>query len=123
MFYGSILGPGFAFVFGSRLIGFLVTCGILTPSFIKLSGKAYYEENFYKKLRDSKEIKEEREIYIEAMTKIDSHFMKYIKPYEEENKKNIVDILYSILSIYYQLESVWINTRVEEYRKKKFKYL
>ena len=52
------------------------------------------------------------------MTKIDSHFMKYIKPYEEENKKNIVDILYSILSIYYKLESVWINTRVEEYRKK-----
>ena len=62
-------------------------------------------------------MKEERDIFIEAMSKIDSYFMKYIKPYEEENKKNIEEILYSILEIYYQLESIWINKKFEEYRK------
>ena len=63
-------------------------------------------------------MKEEREIFIEAINKIDSIFMNYIKPYDEENKKNIEDVLYSILVIYYQLESKWINTKAEEYRQK-----
>ena len=56
MFWGTIVGQGFAFLFGCQLIGTLVSFGILKPNIVKLSGKVNYEENFYKKLRDSKEM-------------------------------------------------------------------
>ena len=32
-------------------------------------------------------MKEERKVYIEELSKIDSFFIKYFKPYEESNKK------------------------------------
>ena len=63
-------------------------------------------------------MKEEREVYIEAVSKIDSFFVKYFKPYEESNKKKLEEIIYSLLGVYYQIESIWINNKIEEYRKK-----
>ena len=113
----SFLIGGMAFMTIGLCLGIFGGLGSITFNIYKLYKKNQCEE-FYKKLSNLKEMKEEREVYIEALSKIDSFFIKYFKPYEESNKKKIEDIIYSILGIYYQLESIWINNKIEEYRKK-----
>ena len=113
----SFLVGGISFLTIGLCLGIFGGLGSITFQIYKLYKKSKCEE-FYKNLSDSKEMKEEREIYIEAISKIDSFFIKYFKPVQESNKKKIEEIMYSILEIYYQLESIWINNEIEEYRKK-----
>jgi len=113
----SFLVGGISFLTIGLCLGIFGGLGSITFQIYKLYKKSKCEE-FYKNLSDSKEMKEEREIYIEAISKIDSFFIKYFKPDQESNKKKIEEIMYSILGIYYQLESIWINNEIEEYRKK-----
>ena len=113
----SFLVGGMAFMTIGICLGLFGGLGTITFNIYKLYKKNKCEE-FYKELSNSKEMKEEREVYIEALSKIDSFFVKYFKPYEESNKKKIEEIILSILGIYYQFESIWINNKIEEYRKK-----
>ena len=82
----SFLVGGMAFLTIGLCLGIFGGLGCITFNIYKLYKKNQCEE-FYKKLSNSKEMKEEREVYIEAMSKIDSFFVKYFKPYEESNKK------------------------------------
>ena len=110
---GAILYGG-ATIFSLGLaLGILGIIGTLKFKWFKSNKEGKCKE-FYEKLGTSEEMKEEREIYIEAISKINCYFLKYVKL--DENK--IKEIANLILEKYNSLEEDWIKNKIEEYKEK-----
>ena len=112
----GLLVGGSSFLSIGLSLGFIGIFGTAGFKLYKSFKEDKYKE-FYQKLSSSNEMKEEREIYNEALSKINSYFIKYFKPYENEIKENMEKILLLILEIYNSLESHWITTKIIEYRR------
>jgi len=82
------------------------------------SSKLEKFQKFHKELQVSEKMKEEREIYIESISRISSHFEQYLKFENEKIKNKIEEILKKIMDIFFELESNSTKELIEEYKHK-----
>ena len=75
-------------------------------------------QKFHEELQVSEKMKEEREIYIESISRISSHIAKYLKFGNEKIKNKIEEIFKKIMDIFFELESNSTKELIEEYKHK-----
>ena len=75
-------------------------------------------QKFHQDLQVSENMKEEREIFIEAMSRITSHIDQHFRFENEKIKENIEEILKKIMDIFFILESNSTKELIEEYKNK-----
>lgn len=71
-------------------------------------------QKFHEELQVSEKMKEEREIYIESISRISSHIAKYLKFGNEKIKNKIEEIFKKIMDIFFELESNSTKELMEE---------
>ena len=75
-------------------------------------------QKFHEELQVSEKMKEEREIFIESISRISSHIEKYLKFENEKLKNKIEEIFKKIMDIFFELESNSTKELIEEYKHK-----
>ena len=75
-------------------------------------------EQFYKELQTSEKMKEEREVYIEVLSKIDKYFINYLSEQTKNYVKQKIELAtQNILNIIFEQEDSVLSQIIEDYKK------